>query len=191
MTTAPALGTKTGASALWILLLTLASTATTLALSCATPFPALAALAAAHMRRRDGLILMALAWLASQLTGFFILRYAIQDTTYGWAGGLFVAAIVSGLGAYAALDRLEGRPAVLRMAAAYVAAFVAFKVVIVAFSALWLGGLDTALDGGIAGWQFLRNAAILAGLLALYHGLVASGAPRAPMRQEVRTCSHA
>ena len=43
-----------GASALWVSLLTAASTTATLALACATPFPALAALAAVHMRRRDG-----------------------------------------------------------------------------------------------------------------------------------------
>lgn len=171
--------TQTGASALWILLLTAASTATTLVLSCATPFPALAALAAVHMRQRDGLILMALAWAASQLTGFFILHYEIKSTTYGWALGLFVAAIVSGLGAYAALRRMEGRPPALRMAAAYVAAFVAFKLVIIAFSAFWLGGLATALNAEIVGWQFVRNAAILIGLLAAYHALVAVGVPAA------------
>lgn len=175
MTTA----TKMGASALWILLLTMASTATTLALSCATPFAALAALAAAHMRQRDGLILLALAWLASQLSGFFILHYAIEDTTYGWSLGLLVAAIASGLGARAALGRMEGQPMAIRLAAAYVAAFVAFKLVIIAFSAFWLGGLDTALDIGIAGRQFLRNAAILVGLLALYRVLVSAGVPAA------------
>ena len=46
-----------GASALWVTLLTAASSVTTLALGCATPFPSLAALAAVHMRRRDGLAL--------------------------------------------------------------------------------------------------------------------------------------
>ena len=62
---------KRGASALWVALLTAASTATTLALACATPFPSLAALAAVHMRQRDGVALMLLAWLASQGVGFF------------------------------------------------------------------------------------------------------------------------
>lgn len=179
MTNIAKTGEQTGASTLWIILLTAASTVTTLALACATPFPALAALAALHMRRRDGLILMALAWGASQATGFFILHYEIRDTTLGWALGLFVAAVASGLGAYAALSRLEGRSSVLRLAAAYAAAFVAFKLVIAAFAAFWLGGLDTSLDLGIMAKQFVRNAAILGGLLAIYHGLIALGAPSA------------
>lgn len=170
---------QTGASTLWIILLTAASTVTTLALACATPFPALAALAAMHMRRRNGLTLMALAWGASQATGFFILHYAIKDTTLGWASGLFVAAMASGLGAYAALKHLEGRPPALRLGTAYVAAFAAFKLVIAAFAAFWLGGLDTSLDLGIMAKQFVRNAAILGGLLAIYHGLIALGVPSA------------
>jgi len=169
----------TGASTLWIILLTAASTVTTLALACATPFPALAALAAMHMRRRDGLILMALAWVASQMTGFFILHYVVRDTTLGWALGLLVAAMASGVGAYAALKRLEGRSRALRLGAAYVAAFVGFKLIILAFSAFWLGGIETALDPAILTTQFVRNAAIFGGLLAVYHGLVALGVPSA------------
>ena len=167
-----------GASALWIFLLTVASTLTTLAFSCATPFPALAALAALHMRRRDGLILMGLAWLASQLPAFLILAYKIKDTTAGWTLGLAVAATVSSVGAYAALKRLGTQSLVTRLAVAYVAAFIAFKLVILGFS-FWLGGTDTALDMGIVARQFVRNAAILTGLLMLYHGLVAIGVPAA------------
>ena len=170
---------QTGASTLWIILLTAASTVTTLVLACATPFPALAALAAIHMRRRDGLILMVLAWAASQATGFFILHYEVKETTLGWALGLFAAAVVSGLGAYTVLNRLEGRASRRRFTASYVAAFIAFKLVIAAFAAFWLGGLDTSLDLGIMAKQFVRNAAILGGLLAIYHGLIALGVPAA------------
>ena len=58
---------ETGAALLWIGLLTGASALTTWALGCSTPFPALAALAAAHMRRQDGIGLVVVAWLASQV----------------------------------------------------------------------------------------------------------------------------
>lgn len=167
-----------GASTIWIMLLTVASTVTTLLLSCATPFPALAALAAVHMHRRDGMTLMGLAWLASQLTGFLILGYEMKETTTGWAIGLAVAALGSAAGAYAALDRLGGRSIALRLAVAYGAGFVAFKLVILAFS-VWLGGVATTLDPDILARQFLRNGAILIGLFALYHGLVALGVPAA------------
>ena len=97
---------KRGASALWVALLTAASTATTLALACATPFPALAALAAVHMRQRDGVALMALAGSAAvRAAGYrsvaarLSLAYAAGFTAYkgiivGWAlvlGGLHTA----------------------------------------------------------------------------------------------------
>lgn len=171
-----------GASTLWIVLLTVASTVTTLVLACATPFPALAALAALHMRRSDGLTLMAIAWAASQLTGFLVLGYEVKSTTWGWAIGLAVAALASGVGAYAALGqvdgRLGGRSTALRLAVAYVAGFVAFKIAILAF-AFWLGGVATTLDPDILMRQFVRNGAILIGLFALYRALVAIGIPGA------------
>lgn len=173
-----------GASTLWIMLLTAASTITTLLLSCATPFPALAALAAVHMHRRDGLTLMGAAWAASQLTGFLILGYEIKDTTWGWAVGLGVAALVSAAGSYAALGRLSGKPTALRLAVAYVAGFAAFKLVILLFS-FWLGGVATTLDPDILTRQFLRNGAILTGLFLLYRGLVAAGVPAAAPRAAV------
>jgi len=173
-----------GASTLWIMLLTAASTITTLLLSCATPFPALAALAAVHMRRRDGLTLMGAAWAASQLTGFLILGYEIKDTTWSWAVGLGVAALVSAAGSYVALDRLNGKSTVLRLAVAYVAGFVAFKLVILLFS-FGLGGVATTLDPDILTRQFLRNGAILTGLFLLYRGLVAAGVPAAAPRGAV------
>src|SRR5690606_37460670 len=77
-----------GTAALWVALLTAASSATTLALACATPFPALAALAAVHMRRRDGLALMLLAWAASQVVGFALLGYPRHGSTLAWGAAL-------------------------------------------------------------------------------------------------------
>jgi hypothetical protein len=173
------IASKAGASTLWIILLTAASTATTLVLACATPFPALAALAAVHMRRRDGLELMGLAWLASQATGLFILHYEIRDTTYGWAAGLAVAGLASGWAAHATAERLGMRPTWQKLGAAYLTGFIAFKLVVLAFG-LWLGDGGAALDPGVIASQFARNGAILLGLFALYRGLVALGVPPAP-----------
>ena len=75
-------------STLWILLLTLTSTATTLALGCAMPFAALAALAALHLRQRDGLILLGLAWVANQAVGFGLMGYPHDPRTIAWGVGL-------------------------------------------------------------------------------------------------------
>lgn len=168
-----------GASTLWIMLLTIASTVTTLAFACATPFPALSALAALHMRRGDGIGLAVAAWVASQAVGFGLLGYPHDPSTLGWGAGLGLAAVASALVAHDVADRLAGRGFAIRLAAAYAAGFLAFKGVIAIF-ALKLGGLGISLSPTLMAEQFARNGAILVMLLLLYRGLVAIGVPGAP-----------
>lgn len=171
--------TKRGASALWVALLTAASTATTLALACATPFPALAALAAVHMRRRDGVALMLLAWLASQFVGFFLLGYPRDGSTLAWGFALGTAAVGSALAGYAAVRALDYRSVAARLSLAYAAGFTAYKGIIVGWM-LVLGGLHTATAPDLLAEQFVRNGAILIGLYGLYRLLVAAGVPAPP-----------
>lgn len=161
---------------LWVALLTGASVMTTLVLGCATPFPSLAALAALHMGRRDGLLLMLAAWGASQAVGFCLLGYPQDATTLGWAAALGTGSVVSLLGARAVLPRIAGAPVWVQLGLAYLAAFLAFKLVILAF-ALGLGGVHSAVAPDIVARQLFRNAAILVGLYALYKGLRAAGLP--------------
>jgi hypothetical protein len=170
---------KRGASALWVALLTAASTATTLALACATPFPALAALAAVHMRRREGVALMLLAWLASQFVGFFLLGYPRDGSTLAWGFALGTAAMGSALAGSAAVRALNYRSVAARLSLAYAAGFTDYKGVIVGW-ALVLGGLHTATAPDLLAEQFVRNAAILIGLYGLYRLLVAAGVPAPP-----------
>ena len=168
-----------GASALWVSLLTAASTATTLALACATPFPALAALAAVHMRRRDGLALMLIAWAASQVIGFLLLGYPRDGSTLAWGGGLGTAAVGSALAGYTVLNALNYRSVPARLSLAYAAGFTAFKAIILGW-ALVLGGLHSAMAPDLLAEQFVRNGAILIGLHVLYRLLVAAGVPTPP-----------
>jgi hypothetical protein len=175
------LSTSTGSEAfgaLWIALLIAASTATTIALACATPFAALAALAAAHLAKRDGLILMALAWIVAQAIGFALHHYPQTPHTLAVAAALGGAALVATLVAYAVERGQTGWP---RLAITYVAAFVAFKGA-VALAGVCLGGMSAGFAPAIVARQLLRDGAILIGLLALYHALVAIGLP-APRRQ--------
>ncbi|WP_217429807.1 hypothetical protein, partial [Sphingomonas bacterium] len=92
--------TSRGAIALWIVLLTLASTGTTWALACMTPFAALAALAATHLRRRDGAALMLVTWGVSQAVGFGVLHYPHDPKTIEWGAALGLAALGAVGGAY-------------------------------------------------------------------------------------------
>jgi len=165
-----------GASTLWILLLTVASTVTTLVLACATPFPALAALAAMHMRRTDGIALIGASWLASQVVGFGFLHYPHTAGTFGWAAAIGVGAVASVLAAGQVARSLSGRGFMVGLVAAYVAGFVAFKAAIFVAS-FGLGGGMAALSPGVIAAQFVRNAAILAGLLIFYRVLTGLGMP--------------
>lgn len=168
--------TQARASTLWIMLLTLASMATSFALACTAPVAALAALAAVHMRRRDGIALALAAWGADQAVGFLFLHYPHDPKTLLWGVGLGTAAAGSAIGAYAALARLRVRSTAAGLAIAYVAAFVAGKLVTLCWAAV-LGGVAITLHPGYSLDQFLRNGAILIGLYAFYHLLRALGMP--------------
>lgn len=167
------------ASTLWIMLLTVASVLTTLALACATPFAALAALAAVHLKRRDGLALIGASWLASQAVGFCVLDYPRDAKTFAWGAAIGLAALASVLAAGWAAKAVTRHGYIARIAAAYVGGFLAYKAALV-IASLGLGGVGIALSPVYAFDQFVRNGAILIGLLALYRGLVAIGVPAAP-----------
>ncbi|MBU3078691.1 hypothetical protein [Sphingomonas quercus] len=173
-------GADRGAALLWILLLTATSAIVSLVLKCATPFPALAALAAVHMGRRDGLALMALVWAASQAVGFCLQGFPHEAATYGWAASLLFGGIASVIAADGFARRAGGDRAGLALG--YVAGFVAFKLVVLFFGMGIEGHIGAAFSGSVLVTQFVRNAAILIGLAALYHGLVALGAPLAGRR---------
>ena len=86
-----------GASTLWIVLLTGASMGCTALFHCMMPFAALAALAAVHMRRGDGIALMIAAWVVNQATGFLLLGYPHDPTTIMWGLGIGAAAVAAAL----------------------------------------------------------------------------------------------
>lgn len=174
-------------STLWIMLLTLASALTTLALACATPFTALAALAATQLRARDGIVLMIASWALSQATGFCLLGYPRDASTLLWGATLGLAAIAAVVGARVAADRVAPARVLLRIAVAYLGATIGFKIVQL-LGAIGLGGVDIALSPAINARLFARNAAILAGLYLLYRTLVAAGLPAAPRERPVAAC---
>lgn len=172
-----------GASTLWIMLLTIASTLATLALACATPFTALAALAATQMRARDGLLLIGATWVASQAVGFCVLDYPRDPKTIAWGLAIGAGAVAAVLAGRWAAARAGGRGGIVRLAVAYVAATLAYKGVL-ALASLGLGGIGIALSPTYALQQFVRNGAFLVGLAALYRVLVAIGVPAAPRPEE-------
>lgn len=162
---------------LWIGLMTLASTVTTLVLACATPFPALAALAALYARRTEGVILMIAAWAASQVIGFFMLDYRGDAGNLGWSVCLAGAAISGLFAARLVLRRLENAADLLRFAGAYVAAYIGFKAIVL-MGAIILNDGWAAFTPDVLARQFVRYAMIFAGL-ALFQWLLSGAGIRA------------
>lgn len=170
---------------LWVALFTVAATLTSLLFHCATPYPSLAALAAIHLSRRDGVLLMLASWVVSQGIGFCLMGYPWEAATALSGLAVGVAAVLGLLAAGAADTQLRGLHVALRLVVAYVVAFAAFKLGIAAASPA-IGHTDAALSVPVMLRQFGRNAAILAALYAAYRAAVAAGVPalriaRAPL----------
>lgn len=170
------------ATLLWIVLLAAAAMGTTWALACMTPFAALAALAATHLRARDGLGLMLVTWGLSEVVGFGVLHYPHDPLTLAWGVALGLAALGAAGGAYLALGTLRGGHWLARLAAAFAGAFVAFKLVLIAGDVVLGGPFSSTIAPSLLLVQVPREAAVTLALLALYRALVALGVPAAPRR---------
>lgn len=169
---------RTAATAplLWIALFTVAATLTTLIFHCATPFPSLAALAAIHLGRRDGVLLMIAAWAVSQTIGFCFMGYPWDAATALTGFAVGTAAVLGVLAAGAVDAPLRRSSVAVRLIVAYLVAFAGFKLAIAAWSPI-MGHAGAALSLTVMLRQFVRYAAVLAGIYAIYRALIAVGVP--------------
>lgn len=159
---------------IWVGTMAGASSIASLLLACATPFPSLAALAATQVSRRDGLVLMAVAWFAAQAVTFITHGMPAEPASMIWPVALGTAAVTALLASEVS-NRLLGKAhGVLRASGAYVGAFVGFKLGIF----VWVSLLDhgwSAFSGEVLLRQFVRYGAIFAGLMAVQHLLERAG----------------
>lgn len=150
-----------------ILLLAGATTFGAAALGCATPFPAIAAIAALHMRPRDGVVLVLLSWVVSQAIGFGLKGYPLDPSTLCLAGAMGGSALV---GLFASTMLLRHTPVsngVLCAAVALIGAFAAFKGAVLVPSLLLADGAH-GFTTDVLARQVVRNIAFLGGLLILH-----------------------
>jgi hypothetical protein len=154
----------------WLAALVAASAAFSYVFACATPFPALAALAALTLSRRDALSLVGAVWLVDQGVGYVVLDYPRTLNSAAWGVALLVAAVVACLAARAT----EGRATGGRFAdavAALLAAFVVYELVLLMVAVSMLGGTPAFAPAIVA-----RVLAINAGALAVLYAVVRLGA---------------
>jgi hypothetical protein len=102
--------------------------------ACATPFAALATLAAISLGKRDAFFAVALTWLANQAIGYGVLIYPQDALSFAWGAAIGVAAVVS----LRVAQRLQSS-----VIAAFFGAFVAYEFTLFLVALTPLGGLDT------------------------------------------------
>jgi hypothetical protein len=149
---------------LWIAIVVASSVAFAIAFECSAPYPALAALAAISMSRREALVLMVLAWLVNQAIGFGWLGYPWTANSVAWGLAIGAGALASGLVASAIAEKFS--TSVPLMISVLAAAFAANEAVIFLASHFVAGG-EEALQPFIVGRLFVVNLVALAGLFVL------------------------
>jgi hypothetical protein len=112
---------------LWGSVLTVATVLGTLGFACATPFAALAALAALYLPRRDAFVLIGVNWVANQVIGFALLNYPWTWDCLRGGIGLAVASLGCTGAAMLALASLRKAAFPLVVLGVFAAAFVTYE----------------------------------------------------------------
>lgn len=154
----------------WIALLTAASVLFSLAFTCATPFAALACVAALKLQRRDAFLLVGASWLVNQLVGYGVLNYPQTWDSFAWGAVIGVGALAATAAVFEIDARVRKRgaaqAAVLSVVASFAIAFVAYQVVLFAATSFLPSG-EAAFSAGVVLDILKINIAAFAGLLAL------------------------
>jgi hypothetical protein len=152
---------------LCLLLLTAACGLASFAFACATPFAAFAALAGVMLPLSSALPVVFAAWIVNQAIGFGVLGYPIALNTFLWGVAIGAAALIATavtVPVVRLLPAAVGRVAALALALP--AAYVAYEVVLFAFTPL-LGGAG-AFSAAIIARIGLLNVLWMIGLAVAY-----------------------
>lgn len=167
-------GHTRAAPLLWTATLAAAAILFSLRFACATPFAALATVAALNLRARDALLMVMATWLTNQLVGFGLLHYPHRLDTLAWGAAIGMAAVAA-CGAAMACRRLVRQPLVAA-GASLPAAYATYELLL--YAATWLlpsgGG---AFSLAVVAHILLINAVAYAGLLVLQGAAARVGLP--------------
>ncbi len=109
------------------------------AFACATPFAAFAVVAAAMLPLRPALLIVGAAWLVNQAIGFGVHGYPADAHTVTWGIVIGVAALFATATSAVVLRALPRAGNIVALVAAWLAAFAAYEIVLLAATA-FLGG---------------------------------------------------
>jgi hypothetical protein len=161
----------------WIGFLSIASVVFSLALACAAPLAAIAALGGIHLSRRLALLLAFTAWIANQVVGFGLLHYPTDATTLGWGLAIGLGTLAGAEAARIAFVQSLALNRLVRVGIAFVAAFAAYEVVLYAAGLVLASGEDAfslativyILGTNLLGFvvlEVLRQLAVLAHVIS-------------------------
>jgi hypothetical protein len=146
-----------------LVLLTAGCALASFALACATPFAAYAVIAAAMLPWSSALLVVVAAWIVNQAIGFGALHYPHDANTIYWGLAIGAAALAATAAATLVLWALSRASRVAALCAALLAAYVAYELVLFAFTPV-LGG-SGAFTPAIVTRLGLLNVAWLIGLV--------------------------
>lgn len=160
------------ANFIWMAVLTLAAVGVTVALSCITPFAALAVALAGTVGLRASLRVMIAVWLANQAIGFGVFHFFPRTTDAFLIGIAIGGAAVGGtIAAWLVLNRMRSRPVLLRLGVALLVSFGIYELALIG-PVVFLGDLET-FRPAIVAQLGLVNAFSLVGMIALNEVLAA------------------
>lgn len=153
------------ANFVWMVTLTLAVVGATVALSCVTPFAALAVALAGTVGLRASLRVMIAVWLANQVIGFGFFHFPLTVNTFLIGIAIGGAAVAGTIAAWVVLKRMPSRPVLLRLGVALIVSFATYELTLLA-AVVFLGDPETFRPAIIAQLGFI-NAVSLVGMVLL------------------------
>ena len=153
------------ASLIWTLILTLAAIGVTFALSCVTPFAALAVALAGPIGLRASLRIMIVVWFANQVIGFGFFHLPHTPNTFLWGAAIGGAALVTTVAASLVMKYGSSWATLPRLGIAFLVSFAVYEMTLLGAAPL-LGGFETFKPAIVAQIGFI-NAVSLVGMVVL------------------------
>jgi hypothetical protein len=153
--------TTSAARLTWMVILTTATIGATFALSCVTPFAALAVALAGTVGLRASLRVVTVVWFANQVIGFVFFHFPLTASSFLWGFAIGVAALVTTAIASVAVKYVASAPAPLRLGVALLVSFASYEMTLLA-AALFLGGFETFAPSIVAQLAWINAASLVA-----------------------------
>ena len=149
----------------WLVILIVAVLGGSLALSCVTPFAALAVALTGTVSLRASLRAMIAVWLANQVIGFGFFHFPLTANAFLWGGAIGSATVAATIVASVVMKYGSFWAAPLRLGVAFLLSFGFYETTLLA-AAVFLGGFETFRPAVVAELAFV-NAVSLAGMVVL------------------------